>query len=191
MFGRQLPSISLAPLVGQPSGHRGDAPVEMPADHPGGHEAGTLCAQHDREAQHGRDPGGFLTIDVLGPFKKPAVVARLAIFDPQGETTRLLETLGVKPEAVRADASLADYDVLIIGKKALTPFEPAPDIARVRDGLKVVVFEQTQEPWRRDSASAPRSMACARSSLALPDAQYGQNIRPMRKCRCRLMLGIA
>ena len=30
-------------------------------------------------------------------------------------------------------------------RAALTPDSPAPDIARVRDGLKVVLFEQTSE----------------------------------------------
>jgi hypothetical protein len=38
---------------------------------------------------------------------------------------------------------LAEYDMLIVGKNALTHDSPAPDIGRVRDGLKVVMFEQT------------------------------------------------
>ena len=37
------------------------------------------------------------------------------------------------------------FDVLIVGKAALTAGGPAPDISRVRDGLKVIVFEQTSE----------------------------------------------
>ena len=41
------------------------------------------------------------------------------------------------------DADLSGYDLLIIGKEALTPGGPGPDLRRVRDGLKVVVFEQT------------------------------------------------
>ena len=44
-----------------------------------------------------------------------------------------------------ADADLSGYDVLIVGKAALTADGPAPDIRRVRDGLKVMVFEQTSE----------------------------------------------
>ena len=46
---------------------------------------------------------------------------------------------------VDAKADLAAYDVLIVGKAALTVDGPAPDISRVRDGLKVLVFEQTPE----------------------------------------------
>ncbi len=37
----------------------------------------------------------------------------------------------------------APYDVLVVGKEALTLDGPAPDISRVRDGLRVVIFEQT------------------------------------------------
>ncbi len=38
---------------------------------------------------------------------------------------------------------LSGYDMLIVGKAALTVDGPAPDIGRVREGLKVIVFEQT------------------------------------------------
>ena len=38
---------------------------------------------------------------------------------------------------------MTEYDLLIVGKAALTVDGPAPDITRVRDGLRVVVFEQT------------------------------------------------
>ncbi len=37
------------------------------------------------------------------------------------------------------------YDMLIVGKAALTVDGPAPDIGRVREGLKVIVFEQTAD----------------------------------------------
>ena len=44
-----------------------------------------------------------------------------------------------------ATDDLSRFGVLLIGKKALTLDGPAPDLKRVRDGLKVVVFEQTAE----------------------------------------------
>ena len=44
---------------------------------------------------------------------------------------------------MEANADLSGYDVLIVGKEALTPDGPGPDVGRVRDGLKVIVFEQT------------------------------------------------
>ncbi len=44
-----------------------------------------------------------------------------------------------------AKTDLAKFDVLIVGKEALTPDGPGPNVDRVRDGLKVIVFEQTAQ----------------------------------------------
>jgi beta-galactosidase len=51
----------------------------------------------------------------------------------------------VEFDRVSAGADLAGYDLLVIGKAALTPDGPAPDISRVRDGLRVILFEQTAD----------------------------------------------
>ena len=48
-------------------------------------------------------------------------------------------------QSVDAGADLAGYDLLVIGKAALTAEGPAPDLRRVPDGLKVLVFEQTSQ----------------------------------------------
>jgi hypothetical protein len=68
---------------------------------------------------------------------------KIALLDPKGETARLLTSLGIRFQKVEATADLSGHDVLIVGKEALTPDGPGPDVSRVRDGLKVVVFEQT------------------------------------------------
>jgi len=73
----------------------------------------------------------------LGPIDVKA-----AVFDPKGETTDMLKAMGFHFAAVDARANLDAYEVLIVGKAALTVDGPAPDIGRVRDGLKVLVFEQ-------------------------------------------------
>src|SRR5262249_4466056 len=65
------------------------------------------------------------------------------LFDPRGKTGKMLAALGVPCQRVSADANLSGYDVLIIGKEALTPDGPGPDVSRVRDGLKVIMFEQS------------------------------------------------
>ena len=69
----------------------------------------------------------------------------VALFDPRGETTRLLADMGVSCRRVEADADLSRSDTLIIGKGALTADGAAPDIGRVREGLRVIVLEQTAE----------------------------------------------
>jgi len=85
------------------------------------------------------------SIDVMPPQGPVEAGARIALFDPKGDTAALLKAMGVTVETVAANANLSGYDALIIGKAALTLDGPAPDISRVRDGLKVVIFEQTGE----------------------------------------------
>jgi hypothetical protein len=83
------------------------------------------------------------SVSVLPRPAGVAASARIALFDPRGETSKLLTGLNVRFRKVEANADLSDYDVLIVGKEALTPEGPGPDVERVRDGLKVIVFEQT------------------------------------------------
>ena len=84
-------------------------------------------------------------IDVLPQPAPLQTASKIALFDPKGETAKLLGTIGVQCAPVDAHADLSGYDILIVGKAALTGDGPAPDIARVREGLKVVMFEQTPE----------------------------------------------
>src|SRR5439155_87235 len=60
-------------------------------------------------------------------------------------TGRLLKELEIRCQSINPDADLSAYDILVVGKSALTIGGPAPRIGRVRDGLKVIVFEQTSE----------------------------------------------
>lgn len=79
---------------------------------------------------------------------RPAPVeldVKIAVLDPKGETRILLADAKIDFTAVDAGADLSGYDLLIIGKEALTPDGPGPDLARVRDGLKVIMFEQTSK----------------------------------------------
>ncbi len=74
---------------------------------------------------------------IFSPGKK------IALYDPKGETARALTGLTVK--TVTAADDLAGYDLLIIGKEALTREGPGPDLSPVKDGLKVIMMEQTAE----------------------------------------------
>ncbi len=79
------------------------------------------------------------------PAEVETMASRFALFDPKGETKALLSGLGIRCQGVEATADLSAYDLLIVGKAALTVNGPAPDISRVRHGLKVILFEQTSE----------------------------------------------
>jgi hypothetical protein len=85
---------------------------------------------------------------VMQVVPPPPVVqskARIALFDSRGETGKWLTTTGIQYRSIDAGTDLSAYDVLIVGKAALTLDSPAPDIAHVRSGLRVVVFEQAAE----------------------------------------------
>lgn len=83
--------------------------------------------------------------DVMPRPAQQPMAASVALFDPRGETRQLLQSLGVPFREVGADAKLSPSDVLVVGKHALTVEGTAPDISIVRDGLRVIVFEQTPE----------------------------------------------
>jgi hypothetical protein len=84
-------------------------------------------------------------INILAPVESPKLTAKTALLDPKGETAKLLTEMGVRFEPVAADADLGGYGVLVVGKAALSVNGPAPDISKVRQGLKVIMFEQTAE----------------------------------------------
>jgi beta-galactosidase len=85
------------------------------------------------------------TFEVVPRPAHPRPVSKLALFDPPGQTARWLRELGVACQPVDAASDLSGFDILLIGKGALTVDGAAPALNRVRDGLKVVVFEQTSE----------------------------------------------
>ena len=66
---------------------------------------------------------------------------------------------------------LSGYDVLIVGKEALTPDGPGPDVSRVRDGLKVVLFEQTAKVLEQSLRFSSRGV---RVTASVP-ARSGQS----------------
>lgn len=88
-------------------------------------------------------------IHVLAPPSALRPSALVALFDTKGETARLLEGLGVAHHKIDAKEDLGAYELLIIGKDALSVDGPAPDLTGVRDGLKVIVFEQTSAALER------------------------------------------
>ena len=90
-------------------------------------------------------PWDTFTIHVMPHLAAPRVTPTIAVFDPTGETMQTLGSLGVSCHSVgaRTDLDLGRDDILVIGKGALTVDGPGPDVRRVRDGLKVIVFEQT------------------------------------------------
>lgn len=107
---------------------------------PGRYELTASCRFSTGEMQEDR-----FNLDVLTPPPAAPAVSKIALFDPKGETKALLSGLGIRCQEVEAATDMSAFDLLIVGKAALTAGGPAPDISRVRDGLKVLLFEQTAE----------------------------------------------
>src|SRR5262249_33430274 len=105
--------------------------------------AGTYQIRATVRFSTGETQEDTFVLDVLP--RPPAVPEgmQIALLDPKGETARALTGLNARFERVEASADLSAFDVLIVGKGALTPDGPGPDVGRVRDGLKVIVFEQS------------------------------------------------
>lgn len=88
-------------------------------------------------------------VQVVPAPAAPRLRCRVALFDPSGETRSLLEAWGVPFALVGPGAELTNVDVLVVGRRALTEDGPAPHLDRVRQGLKVLVFEQSREVLER------------------------------------------
>src|SRR5262249_55463526 len=116
--------------------------VKLPIDlKPGSYDLSAIV-----KFSTGETHSDAFTINVLphpGPLHASARHAQIALFDSKGETARLLKDMQIAFKTVDAKTNLAGFDTLIIGKDSLTPDGPGPDVMRVRDGLKVIVFEQS------------------------------------------------
>ena len=113
---------------------------DLPASLPAGTYQLKAVARFNSETQT-----DALSIDVLSVSSGPNLSRKIALFDPRGESGNLLNRLGIACQTVNGDADLSSYDLLIVGKSALTVDGPAPSLNRVPEGFKVLLFEQTSE----------------------------------------------
>jgi hypothetical protein len=114
-------------------------------DLPAGTAVGTYELSASVKFGAGEVQKDAFTTHVMPPPPAPKASGKIALFDPKGETGKLLGAIEINAQTVDAKADFSAYDTLIVGKAALTLDGPGPDLSRVRDGLKVIVFEQTAE----------------------------------------------
>ena len=89
------------------------------------------------------DEFAFEVLPRLAPVA--AGKGKIALWDPKGETRTLLADLRVRTTDVTPTTDLTPFDGLVVGKGALTATGAAPSLARVREGMNVLIFEQTSE----------------------------------------------
>lgn len=97
----------------------------------------------------GEEQTDELVLHVVSAPVAPSVRCPVALFDPGGETRSLLEGWGIPFVPVEPGADLTNFDMLVVGRRALTENGPAPRLDRVRQGLKVLAFEQSREVLER------------------------------------------
>ncbi|MCP5515817.1 MAG: hypothetical protein H7A45_01000 [Verrucomicrobiales bacterium] len=127
--------------VSVPTGEQARIPVriELPDNLPGGSR--TLRARFAFST--GEVQTDLFQLDIPAPRAPASVAGRIAVFDPPGETLAWMQAAGIRAERVDAGTDLSGFDLLVVGKSALTPDAVAPDLGAVRVGLRVIVFEQT------------------------------------------------
>jgi hypothetical protein len=99
-----------------------------------------LTAAFDFEG--GATQADEFSLHAVEPPRPPRLAAPVQLYDPRGLTARLFERLGVRfaPfDGARAPDASA---LVVIGREALDAVS-APWLAGARDGLRVLVFEQT------------------------------------------------
>jgi len=137
------PPLTGAKKVSVPTGDQARLPMRF--DLPAGLASGAYALSATVQFSTGETQKDAFTLHVPPKAQPPKVDGKIALFDPRGETGKLLEGMGVKCQPVDAKSDLSAFDVLIVGKAALTADGPGPDLGRVREGLRVVVFEQTSD----------------------------------------------
>ena len=125
------------------AGGRHFQPVEFRL--PDAVEPGSYDLKMRVEFDNGEEQEDVFTIDVLPPQPECELESRVALFDPKGRTAQMLDELDIEYDRVGADAELSDDDLLVIGREAIGVKNDLPDVSAVRDGLKVLVCEQTPE----------------------------------------------
>ncbi len=87
-------------------------------------------------------------LQVFPRLQPRAPKTRAAVWDPRGNTAAWLTQLGLSATAIQPGDSLADYDLLLIGREALQPGARMPYSPNdLRRGLNVIVFAQRPEMW--------------------------------------------
>jgi hypothetical protein len=124
------------------TGGQARTPVELKV--PAGTPAGTYSLDASFRFSNGTIQEDSFAVRVLAPLPPPAP-ARVALYDPSGRTAANLKRLGVAFEPVTEVSDLGRYDLLVVGREALSPDGAGPRLDGVREGLKVVVFEQAPE----------------------------------------------
>ena len=100
-----------------------------------------------------------------------ASAAKVALYDPEGDSAKVLDSLGVKyatVDGLLAAATNTSFTHLVLGRHALDHAAGLEKYAaRVAEGLRILVLQQTAETWQALGFKPEDSMARAMYNVAL------------------------
>ena len=152
---RQTVSCECKWLLNLPQAQKGSAKVTVATgqqeriplrfDLPQTLAAGKYELHAEVSFSNGETQSDSFLIHVLPAVPKIKKVKKIALWDPSGETSKMVTGMGIKFHKVDPGADLSGYELLIIGKGALSSEGPGLNLDHVKKGLKVIVFEQKSE----------------------------------------------
>lgn len=159
------------------------APISftIPSDAPGGRFR--LSAQFESAQGKTADSFDFSVLPFRAPIPLPEV--RTALYDPSGDTAAELDRMGVKYSLVEASDSLAGFDRFVIGRGALSSDAVFPGASRVRDGLDLIIFEQTPEALERRFGFRTNAQGLRRLFAAAPQSEILRDMDKDAFCEWR------
>ena len=87
--------------------------------------------------------GDSFAVTVFPGAKTLKMKSKIAIYDPQGKSAPWLKILGVDATVLKNGIVPDGFDLLIVGREAISPCEDLPYTSeQIRKGLKVLVLEQ-------------------------------------------------
>ena len=87
---------------------------------------------------------------IVAPTPTPKTPAKIALYDPQGLTAKLLTSSGLRFAAVTQPTAPAGTGLLIIGREAMTVDGPGLDLAGLTaQGTNVLICEQSEDVLQR------------------------------------------
>jgi hypothetical protein len=120
-------------------------PIECPAPEVKARTSFKLLVEPRKPDEHFK-PESF-ALEVFPPATPPTIAANVLIYDPAGETARMLEQAHVKAQSLTGKSDLRAGTLLVVGKKSwddsFAKLASELDLdRRIREGLNVLVFEQ-------------------------------------------------
>jgi hypothetical protein len=107
------PAITGTKQVVIPTGDQAHVPVNF--ELPPGVVPGDYQIAANFKFSNGETQEDSFLLQVIPRSASPRPFSKIALFDPPGQTTKLLASMGVTCQPVGADADLSGFDVLLIG----------------------------------------------------------------------------